>query len=275
MGFLPAGGTCLTNTVPGVHKPMERGKVTDQCVKAANRQFYEAVADRYEEIDGRRSPTLEAWLRNNLLSIRRRAPGGCLLDIGTGSGLVTRCAEGLFALRIGIDLSPKILATNRKAFDLGVTADVDVLPFADNSFDVVTCFAVLHHLYAFEGLVSEVARVLRPGGIFYSDHDMDVAFSKRFRLPLLLYRRFHNAMSKYRRVSEVITKELYNLTEWQENGVNSPHVICLFGEAGFSVETKFHWFGLNPMINRLFGTRTRAPGWAPLFSLVATKGRRL
>ena len=42
---------------------------------------------------------------------------------------------------------------NRNAFDLGVTADVDSLPFADNDFDVVTCFAVLYHLYAFEGLV--------------------------------------------------------------------------------------------------------------------------
>ena len=38
---------------------MNRNKVTEQCVKAANRQLYDAVADRYEEIDGRRSPRLE------------------------------------------------------------------------------------------------------------------------------------------------------------------------------------------------------------------------
>ena len=161
-------------------KTIDRGKVTEQVVKAANRQFYDAVADRYEEIDGRRSPALEAWLRNNLVSIRQRVHGGRLLDIGTGSGLVTRCAEGLFMSRIGIDLSSRILVANREAFDLAVTADVDNLPFADNSIDVVTCFAVLHHLYDLKSLVSEVARVLRPQGIFYSDHDMDAAFSKRF-----------------------------------------------------------------------------------------------
>lgn len=254
---------------------MEPSKVTERRVKAANRQFYDAVADCYEEIDGRRSPALEAWLHKNLSVIRQRAPGGCLLDIGTGSGLVTRCAQGLFVFRVGIDLSTRILIANRKAFDFGVTADVDNLPFADNSFDVVTCFAVLHHLYAFESLVSEVARILRPGGIFYSDHDMDIAFYRRFRVPLFLYRKLHNASLKYQRVSEEITQELYDLTECQEKGVNSSHLICLFEQAGFSLQTKFHWFGLSPIIDRQFGTRTHARAWAPLFSLVAAKCQRL
>ena len=93
--------------------------------------------DQYEEIDGRRSSTLETWLRMNLTVIRKRAPGGSLLDIGTGSGLVTRCARGLFVLRVGIDLSSRILVANRNAFDFGVTADVGGLPLPDKSFDVI------------------------------------------------------------------------------------------------------------------------------------------
>jgi ubiquinone/menaquinone biosynthesis C-methylase UbiE len=248
---------------------MKRCEIMERRVKAANRQFYEAVAHCYEEIDRRRSPTLEAWLFKNLANIRERVYEGRLLDIGAGSGLVTRCAEGLFVLRVGIDLSSRILAANRNAFDFGVTADTDSLPFPDNSFDVVTCFAVLHHLYAFKSLVYEVARVLRPGGVFYSDHDMDAAFSQRFRPLLLLYRKFHNAGSKYRKASEEITQELYNLTEWQENGIDSLGLIQLFQRAGFSVEPKFHWFGLSPITDMLFGIRDRARGWAPLFSLVA------
>jgi ubiquinone/menaquinone biosynthesis C-methylase UbiE len=252
---------------------MERLKVTENHVKAANRQFYDAVADQYGEIDGRRSSTLETWLRMNLTVIRKRAPGGSLLDIGTGSGLVTRCARGLFVLRVGIDLSSRILVANRNAFDFGVTADVGGLPFADKSFDVITCFAVLHHLYAFEGLVSEVARVLKTGGVFYSDHDLDVSFSRRFRALLLLYRRFHNAESKYRKASEEITQELYNLTEWQENGIDSLDLIRSFQRAGFSVETKFHWFGLTPALDRVLGTTTLWRGWAPLLSIVAIGGK--
>jgi len=248
---------------------MKRGEVTEQHVKVANRDFYEAVAERYEEIDGRRSSTLGEWLCRNLAAIRQRAPGGALLDIGTGSGFVTRCAEGVFVFRIGIDLSSRILVANRTAFDFGVTGDTDRLPFADNSFDVVTCFAVLHHLYAFENLVSEVARVLKAGGVFYSDHDLDWAFSKRFHVPLMLYRRLHNARSKYRKVSSVITPELYRLAEWQEDGIDSLGFIRLLEQAGFTVETNFHWFGLSRFTDRLFGKEPWTRGWAPLVSLVA------
>lgn len=250
---------------------MMSNKVTAQSVKAANRRLYDAIADRYEEIDGRRSSALDVWLRKNLANLRQQAPGENLLDIGTGSGFVTRCATGFFSMRVGIDLSSKILIPNQKAFELGITADVDYLPFTDSSFDVITCFAVLHHLYAFESLVSEITRVLKPRGIFYSDHDMDAAFSKRFALPLQLYRKFHNASSKYRKASENITQVLYDLTEFQEKGIDSPYLSSLFRDAGFLVKNRFHWFGLTPITNRLFGVKTYSHRWAPLCSVLAIK----
>ncbi|MBI4023341.1 MAG: class I SAM-dependent methyltransferase [Verrucomicrobia bacterium] len=250
---------------------MNRNKVTQQCVKAANRQFYNAIAHCYEEVDGRRSPELHAWLRRKLGEIRQRSPGGRLLDIGTGSGLVPRCAEDVFAFRVGMDLSAKILAANRKVLGLAVSADGDNLPFDNHSFDVVTCFAALHHLCNFDMLVSEVARVLRPGGIFYSDHDMDASFSRRFRLPLSVYRRFHNASARYQKASPDVTQELYRLTECQEAGVDSPHLVELLEKAGFTVEASFHWFGLSPVFDKLLGNWQPGRGWAPLLSLTATQ----
>ncbi len=250
---------------------MERNRISAQAVRTANREFYDAVADQYEEIDGRRSPELETWLRGNLSDLRARAPGGALLDIGAGSGLVTRCAEGLFARRVGIDLSPRILAAHRACFDSGAAADVERLPFRDANFDVVTCFAVLHHLYDFAGLVAEVKRVLKPGGIFYSDHDLDRGFSKRFHFPLSVYRQFRNARAKYQRACGALTPELYDLTEWQEQGVDARNLIHLFERAGFSVRARFHWFGLIPTFDRFVGARFQARGWSPLLSVVAIK----
>ena len=35
-------------------------------VKRANRRLYDAVADAYEAIDGRRDATLSAWIRSRL-----------------------------------------------------------------------------------------------------------------------------------------------------------------------------------------------------------------
>ena len=258
----------------GTKHAMVKNEIDGGRVKAANRHLYDAVAGCYEEIDGRRSPALESWLHRKLLNLRKRAGGGVLLDIGTGSGLVTRCAAGIFHLRVGLDLSTKILAANRRAFDYGVTADVDALPFADNSFNAVVCFAALHHLYGFEGLVAEVARVLKPGGIFYSDHDLDALFARRFSWPLALYRKLHSASSRYRRASKEITSEMYHLAEWQEGGVDSAGLVQLFERAAFAVEVEFHWFGLAPGLDRLLGAGLKGQGWAPLLSLMATGGKR-
>lgn len=240
-------------------------------VKQANRTLYDAVAERYEELDGRRSPALAGWLEGTLRDLRRRAPGGTLLDLGAGSGFVCRCAEGVFSPRLGVDISPRILAAHRQAFDLGVACDVDRLPFADASLDVVTCFAVLHHLVGVERLVPELRRVLRPGGLFYSDHDMDEAFRRRFALPLHVYRRARDAGAKYLGAGGV-TRETYRLAEVHEDGVDTPGIQRALSAAGFEVETRFHWFGLTPLTDRVFGRRFFRRGRAPLVSFLARRG---
>ncbi len=252
---------------------MDRTVVTEEDVTRANRVLYDAVAERYEALDGRRGPGMTVWLRGVLADLRERAPGGRLLDVGTGAGLVTRCARGLFSVRVGLDLSPRLLAGNRGAFDLGVAGDLRHMPFLDRSFDAVTCFATLHHLFRFEGLVAEVRRILRPGGFFYADHDMDRAFRRRFALPLALYRRWHNAAGRFRAASPGTPEDLYGLTEWQAQGVDGDHLAALLSAAGFCVETGRHWFGLHPALDKLFGKRELPTGWAPLLRVWARKER--
>lgn len=250
---------------------MNLNSINQQSIKKANRQFYDAIAKNYEEIDGRRSPGLESWLHLNLINIRKRCSGGNLLDIGSGSGLVTRCSQDLFKLRVSLDISEKILISSHDSFDSGIVADIDHLPFAAHSFDLITCFSVLHHLYSFEPLILEVSRVLKPGGIFYSDHDLDKRFNERFHLPFFLYRRLHNAKYRYMRISDKITPELYNLTEWQQKGIDSEYLVSLFRKEGFSLEYHFHWFGLSFFSDMLFAKRNYSYGWAPLLSLSAVK----
>ena len=46
------------------------------------------------------------------------------------------------------------------------TGDATAMPFPDNSFDSVVSCLMLHHLIDWERAIAEVARVLRPGGIF-------------------------------------------------------------------------------------------------------------
>jgi len=257
----------------GKRKTTEQDKADRSRVKSANREFYDAISENYEQVDGRRSDTLKAWLRHTLEGLRREAPGGVLLDIGSGGGVVTSCAERFFDLRIGLDISQKILAVNSASFDYGVAADIDFLPVSDDSVDVVTCFATLHHLYSFDDLSSGIARALKPGGIFYSDHDMDGAFYDRFKILLAVYRKINNARAGYKSVCGDIDDELYDLSEWGQDGVDSESIIGNLESRGFSVESSYHWYGLGRMTDILFGQKARSKGWAPLVSIRAVKRR--
>jgi len=129
----------------------------------------------------------------------------------------------------------------------------------------------LHHLYDFEGLVLEAARVLKAGGIYYCDHDMDSGFGRRFGLALSCYRKLRNPRAKYAKMNEAITPQVYELAEWQEKGIDSAQVIALFREEGFSVQSRYHWYGLSRVTDALFGQKQYSRGWAPLFLMVAVK----
>lgn len=239
-------------------------------VVQANRHLYDTAAEHYETLDGRRSPALRSWLRRTLTTLRAAAPGPCLLDVGAGSGLVSHEAEGIFAQRLAADISPRILAVHKQSFDLGLAADVDAMPLANASMDAMVCFAVLHHLYDFAGLAAEAARILRPGGIVYSDHDMDRRFHDRFAWPLSLYRRLRDAGGKYVSIPG-ITRHDYALSEWQEQGIDAQRLADVFRVAGFNVTLTFHWYGLTPLTDTFFGERSLPGGCAPLVRMWAVK----
>jgi ubiquinone/menaquinone biosynthesis C-methylase UbiE len=94
-----------------------------------------------------------------------------ILDVGSGAGQITRHLLKYAdpqATITGLDLSPAMLrrAHQRLKSDVPrfVAADLTRLPFADGSFDCITCGYVLEHLPdAKLGLV-ELARVLTSGG---------------------------------------------------------------------------------------------------------------
>jgi SAM-dependent methyltransferase len=87
-----------------------------------------------------------------------------VLDIGCRTGALTRAyAEGNEV--VGLDVDRTALAEAEQLGIETVWADVDQgLPFEDESFDVVVAGEVLEHVRFPDRLLSEVGRVLRPGG---------------------------------------------------------------------------------------------------------------
>lgn len=89
-----------------------------------------------------------------------------VLDIGTGNGELFLALAEHFGSGVGIDADPELIAIAGQNTPPAVSCrvkflamDAEALEFPDGAFDVVLC----HHAPAYP---AEVARVLRPGGVF-------------------------------------------------------------------------------------------------------------
>jgi SAM-dependent methyltransferase len=94
------------------------------------------------------------------------APTGKALDAASGTGRHARRLVALGNTVSGVDLTPEMLErarVNVPEASFGV-ADLRHLPFDDASFSVVVCGLALSHLPSLDVAVSELARVLSPGG---------------------------------------------------------------------------------------------------------------
>ncbi len=134
-----------------------------------------------------------------------------LLDVATGGGHTALAFAPHIRMAVASDLTGEMLAAARAHISerglRNVTycqAAAEVLPFADASFDIVTCRVAAHHFGNIRAFVAEAARVLRPRGmLLISDHlsppeaELD-AFMDRFE--------------RWRDPSHV---RAYSLAEWQ------------------------------------------------------------
>lgn len=98
-------------------------------------------------------------------------PGDVTLDVACGPGSVVCAFAGRVRRAEGLDATEAMLAEARRLAaerGLGNVAwhggDVYALPFADASYDIVSCRYAFHHLEAPAKAFAEMIRVCRPGG---------------------------------------------------------------------------------------------------------------
>ena len=93
--------------------------------------------------------------------------GRLVLDAGCGGGLVARELAAAGATVVGLDRSLGSLGVARRAVGgrfRPAQGQLERLPFADGTFDVIVAADVLEHVPDLPAAVAELARVLAPGG---------------------------------------------------------------------------------------------------------------
>ena len=165
--------------------------------KVSYEEYRDAVREKYDGPQGALLSTASFLsghlaMGDRMFRKRRFDLRGCkrILDVGSGAGQIAkhllRYADHDASLTC-FDLSFEMLRRARgrlkSSVPRHVVADLTRLPFADGSFDTVTCGYVLEHLPDPRPGLIELSRVLVPGGrmlLFATEDSVSGAFTSRF-----------------------------------------------------------------------------------------------
>lgn len=167
--------------------------------------------------------------------------GKTALEVGCGGGLLSEELARMGFAVTGIDPSEhslRIAAEHAKASKLRVhyvKGTGEILPYRDNSFDSVFCCDVLEHVRDVPEIISEISRVLRPGGVFCYDTFNRTFISKLVAINIAQDWKWWAFVPPKLHVWEMFIKPCeiksllgHNYLEWQEHRGMEPNVSYLY-----------------------------------------------
>ena len=150
-------------------------KNSDQGKKEQVTKMFDTISKEYDNLNRVISFGIDIKWRNKVVEIIGNTNPTSVLDIATGTGDLAISLTKTTANKIvGLDISDGMLEVGRTKINKlqlnnkieMVLADSEEIPFENNSFDAITvAFGVRNFEHLEKGL-SEIYRVLKPGGTF-------------------------------------------------------------------------------------------------------------
>ncbi|WP_188462600.1 bifunctional demethylmenaquinone methyltransferase/2-methoxy-6-polyprenyl-1,4-benzoquinol methylase UbiE [Bizionia arctica] len=138
-------------------------------------KMFDTISKEYDGLNRVISFGIDIKWRKNVVNLVAQTNPNIILDIATGTGdLAINLAETKAEKIIGLDISQgmlevgkkKILNKNLQDRIEMVVGDSENLPFEENTFDAITVGFGVRNFENLEKGLSEIHRVLKPGGIF-------------------------------------------------------------------------------------------------------------
>lgn len=148
---------------------------SDLTKKQQVEQMFDNISGKYDLLNRILSMGIDvSWRKKVVKSVKKENPK-TILDIATGTGdLAIAMAKATDAKITGFDLSAGMLEVGRKKVKEQnlenriemIQGDAEKMPFADNSFDVITVAFGVRNFENLKNGLDDIYRVLKPGGKF-------------------------------------------------------------------------------------------------------------
>lgn len=160
-------------------RPLDRAFASPHAKQRYVRHLFSTIADRYDLITVLLSFGLDRRWKRRAVDLAAPAAGLRALDLACGTGDLTFAVASRGASVVGLDVTPRMLELARRKpamrtpdpagpVPVFVAGDMIALPFPDASFDLVTTGYGLRNVPDLASAVTEIRRVLRPGGTLVS-----------------------------------------------------------------------------------------------------------
>ena len=253
IGFLvtPEFAEMLRHENPAETGPDEHDSLDADRVVVANAAYHNKFADQYEDDVTtydmfKEGGNCQLRIKATLEEAAARSGNGRLLDVCCGTGNILLAGRSLFRLALGLDISTGMMEIARSRGLETLGADTTNIPLRDQSVDCVTAFSALHHMVDYAAVTSEMARVLKPGGTFFTDWDPNGHVTHTgwaVKLAVEFLKTLRRLVSKGQ-IPETAEQKTAEYHHFSKAGFDAEQVARVLRDAGFrKVEVIYH---LNP-----------------------------